>query len=493
VQFTSLAYVAFLAASVAIFYALPGARARTWWLLLASLAFYVSLSGVWTLLLAAEVLVGYLAARLIARLGGAGGGRARLVLAGSIGLLVGMLAAVRYSGIVGPGGLFALGGVGVGSLGPVLGLLAPIGVSFWTLQSIAYLVDVYRGDAQPERHIVRYATYATFFPYVMAGPIPRPGRVLPQLGDAHRFDASRADSALPLILWGAFKKLVVADPLGVAVAAVFSSPRTFPGPRGGLVYVVAAVAFTIQIYCDFSGYTDIARGSARLFGVELAPNFDRPLLARSVREFWNRWHMTLTNWLRDYVYIPLGGNRVPTWRRYLNVLVTYLASGLWHGATAPLMVWAGFNAVVHVAGDATATARDRVASAVGLRAGGPARSFVQTAITLALTVIGLTVFRASTLADSAYILSGMLVPALKLSTLSHLGLTRAEILVAGLGVLTVLLVEYAFGRARVFEALRRGNAVVRWAAYGAAAVSVFVLSLWGPTYAAPAFIYLGIR
>jgi len=214
-------------------------------------------------------------------------------------------------------------------------VLLPVGISFYTFQTLAYVVDVYRGEVSPEHNFGQYATFISFFPQLVAGPIERTRNLLPQIKAEHHFDYYQATYGLKLMAWGFFKKLVIADNLSSYVQMVYTNPTTFKG----FALVLASVFFTIQIYCDFSGYSDIAVGTAKLFGIDLMTNFKSPYLSENIKEFWSRWHISLSTWFRDYVYIPLGGNRVSSWKKYRNILLTFAVSGLWHGANWTFVVW----------------------------------------------------------------------------------------------------------------------------------------------------------
>lgn len=220
-----------------------------------------------------------------------------------------------------------------------LELVLPIGISFYTFSTISYIIDVYKGKIAAEHNFGIYAVFAAFFPKLIAGPIERAEKLIPQLKQEKRFDCQQGISGLKLILWGFFKKLVIADTLIIYVDPVFGSISQYRG----FALILAAFFFTIQIYCDFSGYSDIARGTAKLFGFDLMDNFKCPYFSCSVKEFWRRWHISLSSWFRDYIYIPLGGSRVAKPREYFNLIVTFLCSGLWHGANWTFIFWGGLH------------------------------------------------------------------------------------------------------------------------------------------------------
>lgn len=230
---------------------------------------------------------------------------------------------------------------------PYLTILLPIGLSFHTFQAMSYTIEVYRGNQKAERHFGIYSLYVMFYPQLVAGPIERPQNILPQLHTRHSFDYDLMQSGLKMMLWGFFKKLVIADRLSIFVNSVYNNPDM----HNGTTIVIASFFFAIQIYCDFSGYTDIAIGCARTMGFDLMKNFDRPYFASNIQDFWRRWHISLSTWFRDYVYIPLGGSKVSGGRRYLNVFIVFLLSGIWHGANYTYIIWGvlhGLYSVVYI-------------------------------------------------------------------------------------------------------------------------------------------------
>jgi len=222
---------------------------------------------------------------------------------------------------------------------PYLNVILPIGLSFHTFQALSYTIEVYRGNQKPEKHFGVYALYVLFYPQLVAGPIERPQNVLHQFHEVKFFEWDNLISGIKLMFWGLFKKVVIADRLAPFVNTVYENPADWVG----FPIIIAFIFFSIQIYCDFSGYSDIALGSARTMGFDLMTNFRRPYLSKSITEFWSRWHISLSTWFRDYVYIPLGGNRVKKSRIYLNVLIVFMLSGLWHGANWTFIVWGAFH------------------------------------------------------------------------------------------------------------------------------------------------------
>lgn len=493
-QFASITYLAFLAAAVVVYFLLPGPRSRTVWLLGASYAFYISLSTAWTAVLLVVTAVGYLTGLAIDRAGaGDPGGplprRSRTLMVTGIVLVVGILLAFKYASLASTA-LAEVWSFAGGARGGLLRLVLPVGISFWTFSTIAYLVEVAKGAFPAEKDPLRYALFVAFFPVVTAGPIHRPATLLPQLAEKHRFDYDGMRSGLLLMLWGFFKKLIVADPLGVVVGAVFKDPTVYGAKP--IIMAGAVVAFAIQLYCDFSGYTDIVRGSARLFGVDLVPNFDRPYAARSVKEFWRRWHMSLMDWFKHYVYIPLGGSRVSRVRRYANVMTVFLISGIWHGAGLTFVVWGLLNGAYQLAGEMLEPLRARLASLLRLDAVPWLLDLLRVATTFALICIGWIFFRAESMSDALYVLTHLIGPDGTGSTralVKGMGLSASQLIVTALAVVVVFGGEWLHERVDVPAWLYRQALPLRWAAYQAAILVVVVLGYYGAQYDAASFAY----
>jgi D-alanyl-lipoteichoic acid acyltransferase DltB (MBOAT superfamily) len=280
-------------------------------------------------------------------------------------------------------------------------VLLPVGISFYTFQTLSYTVDVYRGERHAERHLGIFALYVSFFPQLVAGPIERSTRLLPQFHNHVRFDYDRVTSGLRLMLWGFFKKVVIADNVALAVNAVYNDPTR----HEGLPLILATILFAFQIYCDFAGYSDIAIGGARILGFDLMTNFRRPYHARSIGEFWHRWHISLSTWFRDYLYIPLGGNRVGRNRWLVNLFLTFLISGLWHGASWTFVVWGALHGGYLIVGILTAGVRARAVRATRLDRVPWLHGLLQRVFIFGLVCFAWIFFRANSVADALYIVT----------------------------------------------------------------------------------------
>ena len=357
--FNSLAYGVFLPVVFLVYWAVPH-RYRQIILLLASCYFYMSWNPVYIFLILTTTVVSYSSALLLERREKAR--EKKWILALSAGVSLGILFFFKYFNFAFASIARILSLVSL-RLHPVtLRLLLPVGISFYTFQTLSYVIDVYRGEEQAERNFISYALFVTFFPQLVAGPIERTRNLLPQIKAEHTFAYDEAAYGMKLMTWSFFKKTVVADVLAVYVQRVYDNPLDYRG----FVFFLAAILFAIQIYCDFSGYSDIAVGTARLLGIRLMTNFKSPYFSRSIKEFWSRWHISLSQWFRDYVYIPLGGNRVGKLRHCLNLMVTFLISGLWHGADWKFVIWGGIHGLGQIL-ESGLSGPERRPAAKGLR------------------------------------------------------------------------------------------------------------------------------
>ncbi|MDO8489279.1 MAG: MBOAT family O-acyltransferase, partial [Candidatus Omnitrophota bacterium] len=316
---------------------------------------------------------------------------------------------------------------------PYLNIILPMGISFHTFQAMAYTLEVYRGNQKPERHFGKFALYIAFFPQMVAGPIERASSLIPQFYKKHILKYSNLTYGLKRMAWGFLKKVVIADRLALLVNRVYNDPHQFQGAP----LIIATIFFAFQIYCDFSAYTDIAIGSARVMGFKLKENFHSPYLATSVRDFWKRWHISLTSWFRDFLYIPLGGNRVAQWRWYFNLLIVFLLSGLWHGANWTFIIWGALHGSYLIFAILTQKVRQKFVQLIGLTQVPRVYKAIQIAITFLLMTFAWIFFRANSLSDAIYVVTHLFdfsttsqllrAISIKHNTVIMLGLSKVEI------------------------------------------------------------------
>ncbi len=393
--FNSLQFLIFFPVVTILYFALPH---RYRWLLIlsASCYFYMAFIPKYILILAVTIAVDYAAGLGLERLHGQ---KRKLLLVASILTNIGMLAFFKYFNFANQN-LAALSNF-IGWNYPIqsLEIILPIGLSFHTFQSLSYTIEVYRGRQKAERHLGYLALYVMFYPQLVAGPIERPQNILHQLHTEHKFDYARVADGLKLMAWGMFKKVVVADRMALFVNPVYDAP----GEYGGPALVLATLAFAIQIYCDFSGYSDIALGSAQVMGIKLMKNFDHPYFSKSISEFWRRWHISLSTWFRDYVYIPLGGNRVVRSRWIFNLLLTFTISGLWHGANWTFLIWGALHGAYVIFFGLTENSWERVSATIRMDKFPKLKNGLSLLATFALVSFAWVFFRANSIHDAIYI------------------------------------------------------------------------------------------
>lgn len=322
--------------------------------------------------------------------------RRRIVCATNILLNLIILGIFKYLNFFGENFALLLDALGFKCDWVTLDILLPVGISFYTFQALSYTIDVYRGNIQPTRNIVAFFAFISFFPQLVAGPIERATNLLPQFLVPRKFDYAKAVDGMRQILWGLFKKMVVADNCAVAVNMIFDQYQSFDG----FTLFIGGLLFTFQIYGDFSGYSDIAIGTARLFGINLMRNFNYPYFSRNIAEFWRRWHISLTTWFRDYVYFPLGGSRRGKWKTIRNTFIIFLVSGMWHGANWTFICWGAYNALLFM--PLLIVGRNRRYTDV-VAQGRLLPSFkelLQIVVTFLLVVVGLIIFRAENINDA---------------------------------------------------------------------------------------------
>jgi alginate O-acetyltransferase complex protein AlgI len=392
--FNSISFLIFFPVVTGLYFLLPH-RFRWLLLLLASCYFYMFFLPVYILILGFTIVIDYFAGMWIEN---ATGRKRRMFLVMSILANVGVLAFFKYFNFLNENLTSLLGNFGTHNPIPYLSILLPIGLSFHTFQAMSYTIEVYRGRQKAERHFGIYALYVMFYPQLVAGPIERPQNMIHQFKEVHYFDYQRVVEGLRLMLWGMFKKVVIADRLSVYVNQVYDHP----GHYHGMTVLVASYFFAFQIYCDFSGYSDIAVGSAKVMGFDLMQNFNLPYFAQSIREFWSKWHISLSTWFRDYVYIPLGGNKVTEVRWMFNLMVVFVVSGLWHGAKWTFIIWGALHGTYLIL-----EILFRKIPAFREPRKGRFFAFTRWFITFHLVVVGWVFFRANNVHDAMVLLRDM--------------------------------------------------------------------------------------
>lgn len=342
---TSISFYIFLPICILFYFVIPS-RFRYIWLLLVSYYFYSTLDGAFVTLLVFSTVITWLCGNTISMLEKKNIKLLMMII--GIGFNIMMLLIYKYED-------FFLGIVGSDVR---LNLILPAGISFYTFQSLTYIIDIYRNDAKPEKNFFKYALFVSFFPLILSGPIERASHLLPQLSNDVKFDTDRARDGLKLMLFGYFLKIVIVARMAILTDYVFVDYLN----KNSVALIIAVLAYTVQIYCDFAGYSAIAIGMSRIMGFDIIKNFNQPYLAISVADFWRRWHISLSTWFRDYLYIPLGGNRKGRIRKYINVLIVFIVSGLWHGANMTFVIWGFLNGIYQVIGDILKPVKNKLLS-----------------------------------------------------------------------------------------------------------------------------------
>ena len=362
---------------------------------------------------------------------------------------------------------------------PFFNVLLPVGISFYTFQTLSYTIDVYNNKTTAQKHLGVFAVYVSFFPQLVAGPIERSNHLLPQFFKKHDFNYLRVKAGFQKILWGFFKKIVIADNLAILVDGVYNNVDNY----SGLTLIVATIFFTFQIYCDFSGYSDIAIGTAKVMGFELRENFKRPYFSKSIREFWQRWHITLSTWFRDYVYIPLGGNRTVKWKWYYNLIFTFLVSGLWHGANWTFVIWGALHGSFLIFAIIFAQPKEKINQFIKNRNIFLNKIF-DVSITFILVAFAWIFFRSNNINDAIYVISNLnfnVTELLNLDELSMqfrgLGLFKEDIIKCMFLILMLCLYSTYERSEDVWKKLQKKPRWIRW--------SIYYILVYGILFVAP--------
>ena len=479
-SFTSLPYLLFLAVTAFLCYKLQP-KARNVLLLIANFLFYVIYGIEHVPFLIAATLLTYLAALLIER---EALGRRRLWLVLALCLNLGMLFAFKYLGFFAQLSQRLLSLLNISVSVPALQWILPVGISFYVFQTTGYLIDVYRKKLPAEKSLIDFALFASFFPALVSGPIQRATDMLPQYKSANTFHYDNIKSGALQFLWGAFKKMVIADRLAVLVNTAYAQPSDF----SGFQLLVAALCYSIQIYCDFSAYSDMAIGSARIMGFKLMTNFKSPYFSASMQEFWRRWHISLSSWFRDYLYFPLGGNRKGKWRGYLNIIIVFLVSGLWHGAALTFIVWGLLHGLLQVLGKILEPLRSAVKR--GLHISEDSRVFhvCKVLFTFLLVTFTWIFFRADSLTEALFVIKSIACSAFVYAPISALGLPCAELFVLLVCTVALFVADHAQNK---FNLAKRINDsyLPRGAVYFVLLAAILLFGHYGAGFDPMDFVY----
>lgn len=477
--FNSLQYLIFFPIVIGLFFSLPH-RFRWTILLSASYYFYMCWKPEYVLLIIVSTLIDYYAGIRMGKIAQKKKRKKYLIL--SLVSNIGLLFSFKYFNFFNDSARAFFDSLNMFYGILALDILLPIGISFYTFQTLSYSIDVYRGTREPEKHLGIFAVYVSFFPQLVAGPIERSTRLLPQFYKVQSFDYQRMTDGVKLMLWGFFKKVVIADRLAIYVNEVYNNPGDF----SGVPLILATYFFAFQIYCDFSGYSDIAIGSAKVMGYDLMTNFRRPYFSKSISEFWRRWHISLSSWFRDYLYIPLGGGRVTIRRWHFNLLTVFLISGLWHGANWTFIIWGGLHGFYIVISQMTRNIRDRISSFFKLEQKPQIQKIIRIFVTFHLVLFAWIFFRANTLSDALLIIQK--IPAIDFSNITNDLASGFNTDYIVLGWIDLLVSFLAIAFLEIVELIQRQGSFrlyissqplwLRWSAYYGLIISIILFGIF---------------
>ena len=485
--FNSYSFLVFFPVVVLIHFLLPK-KVQYLWLLAASYYFYMNWDARYVLLLLFSTAVTY-ASGLIMEQAQTDKGR-KMAVAISFVLNIGVLFFFKYFNFAIDSVNLVLSQIHLSVPKPDFQLLLPVGISFYTFQALSYTMDVYRKEITAERNFFKYALFVSFFPQLVAGPIERSKNLLKQVNKTYRFDYDKMREGLLIMLWGYFLKLVVADRVAIVVNTVYGDYAQY----GGVYIIVASVLFAFQIYCDFAGYSTIAIGAAEILGFSLMENFNCPYFSLSIGEFWRRWHISLSSWFRDYLYIPLGGNRKGTTRKYVNLMIVFLVSGLWHGAAGTYVVWGFIHGVYQVIGGLTRPMRNQCNQIFALKPDSIGHKALSALITFILVDFAWIFFRAESLSAAIEMIKSMVhlgnISILWNGALYDLGIGFKSFLVLMFGIAVLLFADFMkYKGIQIRKVILEQELWCRWLCYLSMALFILVFGIWGGSYDAASFIY----
>lgn len=495
-QFNSINFMIFFPSVLMLYFFIPK-KWREICLLIASYYFYMGWNAHYAILIGGSTLITYASGLLMSNFQSEVGKQGLLKKATMIcciAINLGILVVFKYGNFFIESLNFALGTLGFSSIQKRFDLLLPVGISFYTFQALGYVIDIYRGDIEAEKNFVRYALFVSFFPQLVAGPIERSKNLLSQMKNIENiklWNARRVSSGAILMVWGFFMKMVIADRVSLLVNTVFDNYRMY----GSTELILAVIGFTIQIYCDFGSYSLIAIGAAKIMGFDLMENFNTPYFSRNIRDFWNRWHISLSTWFKDYLYIPLGGNRRGNIRKAINTMIVFLVSGLWHGANWSFVMWGGVHGFYQVIGDILKSYKCEWQEKLKVKTNCLSWKLLQTVVTFFLVAFAWIFFRADTITDAFCFIKRIIIkptPWLLFNGgIYNLGLDRVEmnILVFSVAILFLVdLIRYIKNQTLDLFLFEQ-NIWFEWLIIILLIVMIFIFGKYGPTFDPQQFIY----
>lgn len=489
-SFQSLEYALFFPICALVYFILPGKREnmlKNIWLCLASYYFYMSSNPLYGIFLVYVTAVTY-GLGLFFDKKKDGSAKSKAITVFSVLVTILPLLVFKYSNFFLRNVNIITRRIGLGNFSE-LDILLPVGISFYTFAALGYVLDVRKDKIEAEKNVLNYALFVSFFPAILSGPIERAGHLIPQFKDEHKFDTDRIKNGFLLMLWGYFMKFVLSNRVAVFVDKVFNENASFVGTYS----VLAVLLYSLQIYFDFASYSYMALGTGEIMGFRLISNFERPYLAGSIADFWRRWHISLTSFFRDYVYIPLGGNRKGRLRKYINILIVFAVSGLWHGASWNFIFWGLLNGAFQVIGDLLKGIRKAVGNAIGMKEECFSHKFFQTVVTFLLASFAWVFFRADSFRNALVMIKSCFVYnpwVLFDGSILDMGLKAFDIFIILASLCIVLCVSLMNEKGIVIrEKIESQEIWFKWLFYIAAILTVLVFGMYGPSYNSSDFIY----
>lgn len=487
--FNSTQFLIFFPVVTIIFFAIPK-RIRYIWLLISSYYFYMCWNVKYALLLLLSTLITYASGIFISNSKTIM--QKKIWVACSFGSNLLILAFFKYFTFFLNNINAILAKVNMQIINNPFDIILPVGISFYTFQALSYTMDVYRGELKAEKNFAKYALFVSFFPQLVAGPIERSTNLMHQINDIEKtskWNGRRSLSGFLQMIWGFFLKLVVADRLAILVNEVFNNYQNYEGFQ----IVVAAIFFAFQIYCDFNSYSNIAIGCARIYGIDLMKNFNAPYFSQSIAEFWRRWHISLSTWFRDYLYIPLGGNRKGQIRKYINIIIVFLVSGLWHGASWNYVIWGGIHGVYQVIGRLLMPIRNTIVKMLNIDRDSWTHKIYKVLCTFILVDFAWIFFRANSATAAIEMIKSIFKSANVWiffdQSIYNLGLGRVEFWISILALLMVLLVSSIQTKVNIYEKFCEQKIGVQIGMVAVAVTIILIYGVYGPSYEASQFIY----
>lgn len=489
--FNSIQFLIFFPIVVLLYFLVPDSLKNVW-LLISSYYFYMCWNAKYALLILFSTLITYFGALVLEKIKSSSDNvfQKKLVLTLCIIINLGILFFYKYFNFTSNIVTFFLNKLHIQVNIPVFDVILPVGISFYTFQALGYIIDVYRDEIFAEKNFLKYALFVSFFPQLVAGPIERSKNLIKQLSCPSKFSFKNLQEGFSLMLWGFFMKLVLADRIAIYVDKVYEDYQSYPG----YYLIVATILFSFQIYCDFSGYSTIAMGAAKILGIQLMDNFNAPYIQTTVANFWRNWHISLTSWFKDYLYIPLGGSRKGKIRKYINKFIVFSVSGLWHGASTSYIIWGALNGLYQIIGEELLPVRKKINKILALKPDSFSHKLAAIIVTYVLVDFSWIFFRASSTGAALSIISSMVHAEnpwiIFDQSLFKAGLNWQNWIVLIIGLLVLLIADLLKQNGVIIRnKISEQELWFRYFVYISGIMVILIFGVWGPVYDASSFIY----